>query len=1200
MKKLLNRWQHIAGTSVLTLWCCLAQADDIEVYRGEASGVRPIMMMVIDTSGSMSYWETETAPEFDASIDYSSTYPSDDDGDAIDYPFEKGTYYFTDEYSGGDLSDSDISDLEDRPFPPEALVCEDAIVALEETGYYSDSFKRWDTDNKVWDPSEDTLTYVSKKKGGYYYWDSPDIPTGDASATDAIIECKSDEDDHPTGKYVNTDADSSYQYSSTKADNYNTTWDNNFRYVYSGNYLNYKIYITYFEISNTQSRMQITQSAATDVVDSTGGIRIGLARFDIYSNGGMVDIAVDDIEDVRDEFTDKIDTYLPWGGTPLTETYYEMALYFQGADVDNGEDSDIRLQNAGTTLERADSGFIYQNTNNKSNTTEESSPSVSSSTSSGGTTYVSPIESACQSTSGIVLFTDGEPTGDDDMNTEIKALLTAANIDFSTNSTLTSEDREVLTNNCSGDGGCAEELAYYLANVDQRPDLAGSQVVQTHVIGGFFSDDGSASDALTRMENIAKYGNGTYTSASNKDEIEAAFKASVAAVVDNPVTFVAPAVSANAYNSLEHLDDLYYAMFVPSADNNWQGNLKSYRLSSDGVVVDAEGDDAIGSGGLFNETSRSYWTAEGTEDGGDVVIGGAASNLTHDLNIFTHLTDSQGVLNTEITADTVTRDLLGLESTTSDEDHLALIDWLNRRSDDETRTQMEDPLHSQPIVVNYSYTTDVDNNTVTADGVVFVGTNSGYLHAFKADKNNFKEYFSFMPQELLANAELYRTNDTDESKPYGVDGPINYWHVDTNQNSQVDEDEKVYLFFGLRRGGRHYYALDISDPEAPRFQWKISGGLGDDFDKMGQSWSPMTLAKVNWEGKTKVVLLFGGGYDPTEDDQLTRTEHTMGNAVYMIDPETGDLLWSASDSDATTNLKEMTSAITSQIKPVDFDGDQITDYFFVSDIGGRIWRFDINPETEDKSDFIAGAGMLFDANEGSNDYQRFYYSPSVSYFVDPTGDQFLTLAIGSGFRAHPLQATTQDSFYIIKDSYIVKAPTTYETLERDDLHFIPEDNQLTSAVSTSGWYFDLSAGEKVMSSPLTANGNMYFTTFAPLISNADANTCNADVGQSMAYTVDFLGDDDPNQDSISPVISGVTLPSIGIAPQPIEVTTTDTFCVLNPSHESCLPDPCEETNTCPEEDECEETGSVILSGTNTISGGITRCELLKKDYWRSL
>ncbi len=38
---------------------------------------------------------------------------------------------------------------------------------------------------------------------------------------------------------------------------------------------------------------------------------------------------------------------------------------------------------------------------------------------------------------------------------------------------------------CSGDGACAEELAYYLANVDQRPLLPGKQTINTHVIGGF-------------------------------------------------------------------------------------------------------------------------------------------------------------------------------------------------------------------------------------------------------------------------------------------------------------------------------------------------------------------------------------------------------------------------------------------------------------------------------------------------------------------------------------------------------------------------------------------------------------------------------------------------------------------------------------------------------------------------------------------
>jgi type IV pilus assembly protein PilY1 len=1122
----------------------------------------------MDTSGSMSRQETVNSPVYDPDINYRVDHPNSSgvNSYAIDYKFDKDLYYFSDNYSGDDLTESDINDLTSRPFPPAALVCKDAIPALLANGYYSDSFKRWNTSIQVWEPSTSVYGWVRTGRRWRWRLTSPDTPTGDASASNALIECKSDENIHPTGKYINTDLSESNQYSTSQAYNYSTVWNNYFRYTYHGNYLNFKIYLNNFVIDNQQSRMEITVSAAKEVVQGTGGIRIGLARFnESGGDGGRVDIAVDNIEDIRTEYTNKLDTYAAAGWTPIEGSLYETANYLRGDSVVFGTDSVA--------------------------------------TSRIGDTYISPITSACQNTTGMILFTDGAPSQDTDANARVRQLLRDANVNFATASNLTDADREVLTNDCSGNGACSEELAYYLAHYDQRPDLPGLQTIVTHVIGGFFSDS-TSDNTLKYMTDIAKYGKGIYTSASNQKEIAAAFKASVAAIIDNPVTFVAPAVAANAYNSLEHLDDLYYAMFSPSGDNNWQGNLKSYRLSPEGIVVDAAGDPAIGSAGLFKDTSRSYWTDPTVNDGGDVVLGGAAANLTQEHKIFTHLTDTRGSLATRLSIDNITKNALGLAETASAADHQALIDWLNRKDGEYTRSQMEDPLHSRPVVVNYSYTKDPDTNRITANGVVFIGTNSGYLHALKADKHSFKEYFSFIPKELLSNADLYRTNDTDQPKTYGVDGPINYWHGDANQNSQVDDGEKVFLFFGLRRGGRHYYALDISDPDAPKFQWKISGGLSDEFNNIGQTWSPMSLAKVRWNGKTKVVLLFGGGYDPDEDNRSSRAPNSMGNSVYMIDPESGALLWSASNTDATTNLPDMTNSITSEIKTIDFDGDQITDYFFVSDIGGRIWRFDINPETKDKNDFIGGAGMLFDANKNSTDYQRFYYAPSVSYFADPTGDKYLTVSIGSGFRAHPLQGDTEDSFYIIKDPYIVKAPSTYTTLQRSDLDDIPENSQLAVAITSLGWKYDLSTGEKILATPLTAGGNMYFTTFSPQISAPNPNTCNADIGTSMAYTIDFLGDDDPSQDPTSPVIKGIPLPNIGIAPQVIEVRTSEEgqkiFCETNSGHASCQPKECEATNTCPEEDECENTGSVILSGTNSLGGGTLRCDLVKKDYWRSL
>ena len=45
---------------------------------------------------------------------------------------------------------------------------------------------------------------------------------------------------------------------------------------------------------------------------------------------------------------------------------------------------------------------------------------------------------------------------------------------------------------------------------------------------------------------------------------------------------------------------------------------------------------------------------------------------------------------------------------------------------------------------------------------------------------------------------------------------------DANLNGIVDGTDTVWLYFGLRRGGRAYYALDITNVDAPRFMWKIT------------------------------------------------------------------------------------------------------------------------------------------------------------------------------------------------------------------------------------------------------------------------------------------------------------------------------------------------------------------------------------------
>ncbi len=1131
-----------------------ALADDVEIYQGKAIGVRQNTVFAIDTSRSMSKWEEE-APTYDPQV----RYPSQDG-------FDPDLYY----YSTSDNSQDFTAEAKKRYFHPDALVCQNAKARVEKYGTLRDNFLRRDPNRQV--------------------WETPSSGTGlglGTIQTNAWLECESDAGYHPSNYYVNP-RQSNYAYVSYRNLNrrmYSRLWRNPIRRIFSGNYLNYQR--TLGDSSNSgerATRISLTQDAVKHVINTINGIRIGLMRFSSNNEGGFVDVAVDNIENIRSQIVTQVDSYFAWGGTPLSETYYEAAMYLKGQAVGFGRDSrSVVKENDDVVLQRNSThGMVEGPTSElKSIPTPSVDPSR---TSAGSSYYKSPITNSCQSDSSIILFTDGAPSVDESSNAAIRDLI--KNIDFPND-----PDAELqLSKDCSGNGGCADELAYYLFNYDQNPDLPGIQRIRTHVVGGFLDDtdpDSVAGEKL--MKSIAKHGAGKYLAADSYETLVKALEATVGSVADTPATFVAPAISANSYNSLEHLDELYYAMFEPSGSAKWRGNLKSYRLSGDGTIRDSKGDKAVNSDGLFDPSSRSYWTDPAIRDGEKITLGGAASLLIAKDKIFTHLASTTDApLTDTLTTTSISKDMLGIPSDSTSAEHEAVINWGNRVDEldpNASRREMEDPLHSRPVVINYKSEKD-SSGKIIHDSAVFVATNSGFLHAFKADKNNFENYFSYIPKELLPNLAAYKNGATVADKVYGLDGPITYWHQDKNQDAIVDADEKVFLYVGMRRGGRNYYALDVSDPKQPKFAWQITGNSGA-FSNLGQTWSAMTLAKVPWRGAEKIVLFFGGGYDPIEDERTSFAAHNSGNSIYMVDALTGELLWQASNRDADLNIADMESSFVADIRTVDFNGDQISDYLYASDVGGKIWRIDINKSTTGANDF-AQAGVIFDANGDPNsNYQRFYYSPSISYQAQK-GQAHLTLSIGSGYRAHPLENTPADSFYIIKDYNITASPESYTTVTPKLLATIGTES--SDQEIHRGWKMLLEGqSEKVLAKALTTNDSVYFTTFEPASEATSPGQCNGGAGIGRGYQIKLPKNPKEPPEVLPPTIFEPEVPP----PSPEVFLTTTTgdkeFCAENPSHESCNQEPT---------DKCETAGAIVLSGTESIGEGISRCALLKKTFWR--
>lgn len=1188
-------------TAFLTLWLCFStQADDVDLYQGQSSGVRQNVMFLMDTSRSMSRWEYFDVGEYDPE----KTYPVPING------FDPETYYYSNLVDGDGSSETEAQALQKRFLHKDALECPSAKAVIEEEGRVIGwKFKRWDPIEEQW---EAPLTGIGLGMG--------------SNRLDATWVCKSEEGYHPSGKYIQTKLTSNGKYRNNKQGwgLYNTQavrgWLYHTNNIFKGNWLNYQI----FERGENEngggsdndddrmSRMTLVRAAANEAATVVNGFNLGLARFDVNDDGGFVDLPIGKVEDVRGDFKDKLDSYFTFGATPLSESYYEIAQYYRGEPVDYGIDSESRIQHPGRVVNRFGSGLIsWLSSVLPINTYVDSTPSAPASRT--GDKYISPITSSCQSQNSIVLFTDGMPTRDDDANSKIKKLFNdTPNFSFPPGSG--------LSKNCGGHGGCAPELAYFLNNYDQS-DLPGKQTIRTFVIGGFIqdtsgesngageNDDGSSSndlDGIPLLKSIARHGGTTYMPGDNYQDIVNALTEVFGSASEAPATFVAPALATNTYNSLEHQDELYYAMFSTQNRADWNGNLKLYRLGSDGNIKDSLGKNAIGDDFLFKDSAVSYWTPSENPDGSLVTRGGAAENLTQNLNIYTHLTETAGPLATKITNSAAITSLMGI-SGSSAKDIAKAINWANRYSSeapDETRKAMEDPLHSRPVVITYSSAKDLVTKEIINNSVVFTSTNSGYLHAFKANKDNFKEYFSYVPKELLPNLAKYALNPpVRKDELYGLDGHINYWHKDINKDGIVNGNDTVTLYVGMRRGGNHYYALDVTDPEKPKYLWQINGG-STGFERLGQTWSETTLVKVPFNGSDRVALLFGGGYDKAEDKRVSAPTNAIGNAIFLVDAASGKLLWKTSKTSSNLNNNEMTASFPSNIRPVDFNGDRVTDYFFASDVAGKLWRFDINKNNSGASDFAEG-GVIFDANANSSDYKRFYNSPSVSYFEDSAKKGFLTLSLGSGFRASPLATGTDDFFYVIKDPDLTKKPASYIKLKPSDLkkkEFDAYSKSYIDDIDTSyGWKFPLT--DKVLAEALTTHGKIIFTGFKPNLSS-NPGQCNNDIGTTTAYEIQVL--------PLKPA-PGLLCDSAGVCkPAPPEPNCAAT--------NSCPPPPCKDTGTCPvvaplvppiaietkcskanpEECRCEDSGTAILIGTSKHGEVISRCGALQKSYWMTV
>jgi len=1048
-----------------------AVADDIEIYTTAGSitqQTQPNVLFVLDTSGSMGS-SVLTRVAYDPSITYSApgcydatrVYLQPRGSNRADRHCNGGSGWWWNRYV-------DVSDLGQAN--RSAVVC-DAARSLDTTGYFTGRLSQY---RGNW---RDSLTKNN--------------------ITD-FVECEGDQGVHGelTGDSRKWASMSNGPWSNVESEKLNWGGVGFSATIYSGNYLNYLVSTP---VTNAGTRISVMQDVIQDLVTNTTGINIGLMRFSSDSDGGMVVEPIDDIESNRTAFVTALNAMNDSGGTPLSETYYESVMYYQGSSVDYGTDS---------------------------------TPFASVGSSRSGGQYISPIANECQK-NFTILLTDGDPTND---------------------SLSSSRLARVGVSSCSGN--CLDEIADAIATNDQSSSLSGDQVISTYTIG-FAIDKPLLEDTAIASFNAS--GTGEYLLADDAATLADAFNAILVDINNSDTTFSSPAVSVNAFNRSTHLDDLYFTLFKPGKGAHWDGNLKKYKLDffvdtndDDGdldtterlpFVADATGADAVDPvTGFFDVGAQSFWTHTGA-DGLDVSAGGAANEFVTPRKVYTYsstYTNNNGVLypgaslaaltatanvvdksNTNITLAML--DIVGKpEKIAGTPRRETLLDWAKgldvfdlygAAGTTDARLEMGDPLHSEPALVQYGGT------VASPDLVAYMATNDGYLHAIDADDGT--EIFSFIPQELLSNLNDLMDNRQGD-KTYGLDGNVVAWINDINEDGIISGADTVYLYIGMRRGGNDIYSLDVTDRNNPKLRWIIKGGSGD-YAELGQTWSTVNVEKIKDGSTEKTVLIFGGGYDTNQDSVTVRTADNIGRAVFIADADSGKLLWSAGNG-GTLPVAGMNYSIPARIKPLDMSGDGFIDRLYAADMGGQIFRFDIdNDNGSALSGSIKGGRIADLASNGKINARRFYYPPDVALIAKRGEAAYLALVAASGYRAHPLNTEIQDRIYLLKDNDVYNTPTTYATLTEADLYDATlnlvagdgtdaQNNVAQTAIDNAeGWFIKLDdetgtntwVGEKGLSEPLIIEGVAIVSTFTPL-TTVVSGSCVPQAGTGKVFFLDVF------------------------------------------------------------------------------------------------
>jgi hypothetical protein len=221
--------------------------------------------------------------------------------------------------------------------------------------------------------------------------------------------------------------------------------------------------------------------------------------------------------------------------------------------------------------------------------------------------------------------------------------------------------------------------------------------------------------------------------------------------------------------------------------------------------------------------------------------------------------------------------------------------------------------------------------------VVFLGANDGMLHCFELATG--RELWGYIPYNLIPRLKNMSAKDAYSGERYFV--PASY--VDGTPSigdAYINGAWKTVLICGqgggygssLGGGLNYYFALDVTDPANPQPLWEMTDTY------MGETWSIPAIGQVTQSTTARWVAFMGSGYD-------NDSARVVGNRFYVVRLDTGAILVNRTAANVNTNTTghphrytDIVNTIPGSPSAVDTNRDGKTDYVYVGDLDGRLYR----------------------------------------------------------------------------------------------------------------------------------------------------------------------------------------------------------------------------------------------------------------------